>query len=217
MTALDTGEVQLRVRLDNPEDTKEIDILKAYEVLSAKAGLANDPHAKNPQVAWQHEMFRHAGTRSEPATEFPISTLGSGVLPSEGGDRVWTIDRIDDPCHAMAILCSVRQLQALGAQPDDSSNEPGRLSPGEIVSSARQNEADIIALLLQVTAKKNIALRTWARVHKIGRTTFFDWKRSLKSGAPLKSKVSLEKAAAIEAAVRRDAEELGLIARTSSD
>ena len=76
---------------------------------------------------------------------------------------------------------------------------------------------DLAGLLQKVVDQKNITVETWAKDNDFGRTTVFDWKTCRSSGRPLAGKVSVDKAAEIENAVRRDAEALGLITRTDSD
>lgn len=72
-------------------------------------------------------------------------------------------------------------------------------------------------LLQKVLDKKAITIETWARDHNLGRSSVFDWKAGRIAGITPKGKVSPEKSAVIEAAVRKDALELGLTARTDSD
>jgi hypothetical protein len=78
-------------------------------------------------------------------------------------------------------------------------------------------ERECVDLLLKIVAEKRITIETWARDHKLGRSTVFDWKAARVSGSSLKGKVSDLKVAAIEAAIKVDAEALGLSTRTSSD
>ncbi|MEO8591971.1 MAG: hypothetical protein ABI759_01505 [Candidatus Solibacter sp.] len=72
-------------------------------------------------------------------------------------------------------------------------------------------------LLLRIVAKRNITIERWAADHKLGRTTVFDWKASQLAGKSAQGKVSAEKSAAIENAIEKDAEALGLATRTSSE
>ena len=74
-----------------------------------------------------------------------------------------------------------------------------------------------VDLLDCILRKRNIPIETWAADHNFGRTTLFDWKAGRLAGKPLKGKVSEEKSAAIEDAIEKDGEALGLITRTSSD
>ena len=70
---------------------------------------------------------------------------------------------------------------------------------------------------MKIVAKKNISIETWAKDHKFGRTTVFDWKALRLSGKSLKGKVSDSKSAEIEKAIEDEAKALGLPARTDSD
>lgn len=78
-----------------------------------------------------------------------------------------------------------------------------------------------VDLLGAIIIKRPTTLEKWAKEHKLGRTTVFDWKALRSAGKPLSGKVSTEKSDEIEAAIEKDAEALGLItrtpARTSSD
>jgi hypothetical protein len=75
----------------------------------------------------------------------------------------------------------------------------------------------IVELLDAVVKEQNTTIEDWARAHKIGRTTVFDWKACRLDGRPMGGKVSVQKAAEIEEAIKTDAATLGLIARTDSD
>jgi hypothetical protein len=69
----------------------------------------------------------------------------------------------------------------------------------------------------RILKKKAATFETWARGHRFGRTTVFDWKAGRGVGKSSKGKVSVEKSAEIEAAIEADARELGLTPRTDSD
>lgn len=74
-----------------------------------------------------------------------------------------------------------------------------------------------LSLLETILEKRFTTLEKWAREHKLGRTTVFEWKSLRSAGEPLKGKVSPEKSAAIEKAIEEDAKTLGLTTRTDSD
>jgi hypothetical protein len=71
-----------------------------------------------------------------------------------------------------------------------------------------------VELLEKIVERKQITVETWASDHKFGRTSVFDWKARRSAGTSLKGKVSDEKAAAIESAIREDAAALGVSIRT---
>jgi hypothetical protein len=72
-------------------------------------------------------------------------------------------------------------------------------------------------LLDRIVDKKAMTFEKWADDHRIGRSTFFDWKALRGACKPLKGKVSRKKSLEIEAAIEKDAEKLGLATRTDSD
>jgi len=74
-----------------------------------------------------------------------------------------------------------------------------------------------VDLLLKIVDKKTITVETWAKDKRLGRTSVFDWKAARISGNSLKGKVSDEKIAAIEKAIKDDAAALGLTTRTDPD
>jgi hypothetical protein len=74
-----------------------------------------------------------------------------------------------------------------------------------------------VDLLLKVLNRRAISIETWAKDHKLGRTTVFDWKAARIAGTPTKGKVSTSKIDAIEKAIKDDAKALGLSTRTRSD
>ena len=65
--------------------------------------------------------------------------------------------------------------------------------------------------------KMPTTLEKWAKEHRLGRTTVFDWKAARVAGRSLKGKVSDPKITAIENAIADDATGLGLPTRTRSD
>jgi hypothetical protein len=66
----------------------------------------------------------------------------------------------------------------------------------------------IVALFDRVVKKQGITQERWAQDHHIGRSSLMNWKAA--GGGPLKGKVSEEMACKIDAAIRQDADELGL-------
>jgi hypothetical protein len=74
-----------------------------------------------------------------------------------------------------------------------------------------------VTLLQRILDKRVVSIETWARDHKLGRSTVFDWKAARLAGGSLKGKVSDPKIAEIEGAINADAEALGLSTRTDSD
>jgi len=74
-----------------------------------------------------------------------------------------------------------------------------------------------VSLLQKILDKRVVSIETWARDHKLGRSTVFDWKAARLAGGSLKGKVSDPKIAEIEGAINADAEALGLSTRTDSD
>jgi hypothetical protein len=78
-------------------------------------------------------------------------------------------------------------------------------------------EPECVDLLLKIVAEKKISIETWARDHKLGRTTVFDWKAGRVAGKSLEGKISGVKIAVIEKAIEDDAKALGLPTRTRSD
>jgi hypothetical protein len=75
----------------------------------------------------------------------------------------------------------------------------------------------IVDLLLCIVDKRNTTIEDWARSHRFGRTTVFDWKARRLAGRPLKGSVSNKKGIEIEGAIKEDAAELGFTTRTASD
>ncbi len=95
-------------------------------------------------------------------------------------------------------------------------------SSGPEAESTDSQAADVhLDLLEAILAKGPTTIEKWARDHKLGRTTVFDWKAARLSGKSPKGKVSDPKSAEIEKAIEKDAKalglELGLAARTDSD
>jgi hypothetical protein len=74
-----------------------------------------------------------------------------------------------------------------------------------------------VDLLEAILNRGPTTLEKWAKEHKLGRTTVFDWKALRIAGKSLSGKVSTEKSAEIEEAIDRDAKALGLGTRTNSD
>lgn len=74
-----------------------------------------------------------------------------------------------------------------------------------------------VDLLEAILNKGPTTLEKWAKEHKLGRTTVFDWKALRSAGKSLTGKVSTEKSAEIEQAIDKEAKALGLRTRTSSD
>ena len=77
-------------------------------------------------------------------------------------------------------------------------------------------ELSIVALFNRICAKKNMGIEPWLEDHPhIKRTTFMAWKAA--GGNPVKGRVAEVKAREINAAILRDAVELGLIDDTVHD
>jgi hypothetical protein len=105
-----------------------------------------------------------------------------------------------------------------GNRSGPATGDPARETAAADPSSA--NETTHVALLQTILDKRPTTLEKWARGHKLGRTTVFDWKAARVSGKSLKGKVSDSKLTAIEKAIEDDAKALGLSpgrTRTSSD
>lgn len=84
---------------------------------------------------------------------------------------------------------------------------PGQINSGTTPSTVKD---ELVELLDRIVQKRVTTQEKWARAHKIGRTTLCDWKALRLAGKPLKGKVSAEKNAEIESAIREDARTLGL-------
>lgn len=92
------------------------------------------------------------------------------------------------------------------------------VTPAKDIQGGSMPKRDVYVTLLElILEKRQITLETWAKDHRFGRTTVFDWKSLRNDGKSLKGKVSPEKCADIEEAVAKDAEALGLRTRTRSD
>jgi len=107
-----------------------------------------------------------------------------------------------------------------GAPPDASAGagNVSRVAAGSLNPSAGIGPMEpYVPLLLKILEKKTISSETWARDHKLGRSTVFDWKAARLAGGSLKGKVSDPKIAEIERAIKADAKALGLSTRTDSE
>ena len=91
----------------------------------------------------------------------------------------------------------------------------------EAGSAAAKNDAQLrdahVEAWEAILAKSGIGLETWARDHKLGRTSVFDWKAARVTGSTPQGKVSDSKSSEIEKAIEGDAKALGLATRTRSD
>lgn len=87
----------------------------------------------------------------------------------------------------------------------------------EAVQASDQRGKAIADLLMRVVDKRIVSIEGWAQSHGFKRTTVFDWKALRLAGQPLKGKVSDNKGAEIERAIKKDAAELGLTTLTDSE
>ena len=78
------------------------------------------------------------------------------------------------------------------------------------ITTPRTVKDELVELLDRIVYEQGTTLEKWAHFHKIGRTTLLDWKALRLAGKPLKGKVSAEKNAEIETAIREDARTLEL-------
>jgi hypothetical protein len=104
-------------------------------------------------------------------------------------------------------------LDELLQAPDDAGHVGAKDPPNQAEPTKTKDRHLILleAILEQTTVEK------WAHLHRVGRTTVFDWLRLRRANQPIKGKVGVKKNAAIESAIEEEAEKLGLTPRTSSD
>ena len=93
-------------------------------------------------------------------------------------------------------------------QPDAAGQPEQNVESGPLVKDAH------VDLLEAILKKGPTTLEKWAKGHKLGRTTVFDWKALRSAGKSLSGKVSTPKNAEIEQAIDEDAKALGLWTRT---
>jgi hypothetical protein len=100
-------------------------------------------------------------------------------------------------------------------------NIAGGASMSEAGPAAANKDAQLrdahVEALEAILVKSGIGLETWARDHKLGRTSVFDWKAARLAGRPPQGKVSDSKSSEIEKAIEDDTKALGLTTRTRSD
>jgi hypothetical protein len=115
-------------------------------------------------------------------------------------------------------FCAVLELKARELKRRDPSTDdhPSVGNSAEVADDHGAEDVHV-GLLLKIVAKKTISIETWARDHRLGRTTVFDWKKARVAGNCLKGKVSDPKTAEIETAIENDAQALGLTTRIRSD
>jgi hypothetical protein len=106
---------------------------------------------------------------------------------------------------------AMRQSMAEWIQYEEEQNARARSQLPRLHQSqpeASSAELSIGALFNHVLEKKGIGLETWLRDHHFKRSSFMAWKAA--GGKPVTGKVSVAKAREFEAAIRRDATEIGL-------
>ena len=180
---------RLRVEADEADKQTQLTTLKAIHAV-----LRNEVVDDLTQQAFR-ETF---GREIRPADYLKLGLLDDDLtLPSEH-------------TPASGITATVAGLL-------DLTHSAGDLGNSKEVASGHGAEHVHVDLLLKIVAKKTISIETWARDHKLGRTTVFDWKKARVAGKCLKGKVSDPKIAEIEQAIEKDAQALGLTTRTCSD
>src|ERR1019366_5913885 len=180
---------RLRLEADEADKQTQLTTLKAIHAV-----LRNEVVDALTQQAFR-ETF---GREIRPADYLKLGLLDDDLtLPSEH-------------TPASGITATVAGLL-------DLTHSAGDLGNSKEVASDHGAEHVHVDLLLKIVAKKTISIETWARDHKLGRTTVFDWKKARVAGKCLKGKVSDPKIAEIEQAIEKDAQALGLTTRTRSD
>jgi hypothetical protein len=180
-----------------------------FELVATEAGIAlGCPPGTSPQTYWLNRLF------------LDLSANDSNFSRMYGANGV--IERLFEASNMYCTRLDRRELEKTFIQEDgaDSNATPDRFAGENTAEGApglapvRDRHLDLLAMIVD---RKATTLETWASVHRLGRTTLFDWKASRSSGKSFKGRVSVEKSAYIEAAIEADAAELGLTTRTDSD
>jgi hypothetical protein len=88
-------------------------------------------------------------------------------------------------------LFAVLELKVRALPPQERPGGDPVPATNETQKAARDHRAADahVDLLLGIVNKKSISIETWARDHKLGRTTVFDWKAARAAGKTTKGKV----------------------------
>jgi hypothetical protein len=195
-----------------------------FDVVAAEAGIAlGSPPGTLPGVYWLDRLF--ADLRANKSQHIRIFNEAGGF-----------IERLFEASATFCARLNRQSLEDAVMSPEgprvvcEPANEGGEIITGEASDTEEESVRERsergsavpvkdlhLDLLEKILSKNTTTLEKWANKHKFGRTTVFDWKSRRRSGKSPRGKISSEKSGEIQKAIEKDAAELGLTTRTSSD